>query len=79
MLLYSSIILGFDISVFLSLSQLFTDRCPKTCENFKSLCIGDKIESKRRPSAPLQLSFKDSIFHRIVPNGWIQGGGKKTR
>jgi hypothetical protein len=26
---------------------------------------------------PLELTYKNSIFHRIVPNGWVQGGGTK--
>ncbi|XP_065057300.1 peptidyl-prolyl cis-trans isomerase slr1251-like [Rhopilema esculentum] len=55
------------------LIELFTDKCPKTCENFKQLCIGEK-EEKERHSPPLSLTYKRSIFHRIVPNGWIQGG-----
>ena len=54
--------------------QLFTDKCPKTCENFKQLCIGDKEEGDRH-SPPLQLSYKNCIFHRVVGNGWIQSGG----
>lgn len=53
--------------------ELFTDKCPKTCENFKQLCIGDKEEGDRH-SPPLQLSYKNCIFHRVVGNGWIQSG-----
>jgi len=53
--------------------ELFTDKCPKTCENFKQLCIGYKEDSSsQNPS--LHLSYRSSIFHRIVQNGWIQGG-----
>jgi len=53
--------------------QLFSDVCPKTCRNFKALCTGEAGLSKSN----LELSYKASIFHRVVPNGWLQGGGKK--
>ncbi|ESO85751.1 hypothetical protein LOTGIDRAFT_195649 [Lottia gigantea] len=51
--------------------ELFTDVVPKTCSNFKSLCIGDKGTCIETDS---KLSYADTLFHRIVPNGWIQGG-----
>eukprot|EP00112_Aurelia_sp_Birch-Aquarium-sp1_P017697 Seg413.8 transcript_id=Seg413.8/GoldUCD/mRNA.D3Y31 product="Problable inactive peptidyl-prolyl cis-trans isomerase-like 6" protein_id=Seg413.8/GoldUCD/D3Y31 len=53
--------------------ELFKDKCEKTCENFKQLCIGNQQEGERN-DPPLTLTFKNSLFHRIVPNGWIQGG-----
>eukprot|EP00794_Sanderia_malayensis_P000553 gene553-1210_t len=53
--------------------ELFSNQCPKTCENFKQLCIGDKV-AKDDNGMPLPLTYQNSIFHRIVPNGWIQGG-----
>lgn len=37
---------------------------PKTCDNFRVLCSGEVKE----------FSYKKSIIHRIVPNGWIQAG-----
>ncbi|NXA38451.1 PPIL6 protein, partial [Eudromia elegans] len=61
---------------FLSLVlQLFSDTCPKTCENFRALCTGG-ITS---PSSGLHLTYKNSVFHRVVKNGWIQGGGASGR
>ena len=40
--------------------ELFNDVVPKTAENFRSLCIGDKgIGKKGRP-----LHYKGCIFHR---------------
>ncbi|KAK6628135.1 hypothetical protein RUM44_010618 [Polyplax serrata] len=45
--------------------QLYSDLLPRTCENFKCLCLGSR--------GPL-LSYKGSRIHRIVKNGWIQGG-----
>ncbi|CAK8671560.1 putative inactive peptidyl-prolyl cis-trans isomerase-like 6 [Clavelina lepadiformis] len=52
------------------LFELFSDMCPKTCENFKALCTGEKGSL---PSG-LQLHYLNTPIHRVVPNGWIQGG-----
>ncbi|NXD08229.1 PPIL6 protein, partial [Nothocercus nigrocapillus] len=57
------------------LFELFSDVCPKTCENFRVLCTGG-ITS---PSSGLHLTYKNSVFHRVVTNGWIQGGGASGR
>ena len=54
--------------------QLFTDVVPKTCENFKALITGEKGKS---PLSDYNLHYLNSLFHRIVRNGWIQGGGNK--
>jgi len=56
----------------LLLLQLFSDIVPKTCANFRALCTGECGES---PSSEFKLHYDGSIIHRIVPNGWIQGGG----
>ncbi|KAM9553818.1 putative inactive peptidyl-prolyl cis-trans isomerase-like 6 isoform 2-T2 [Salvelinus alpinus] len=52
------------------LFELFTELCPKTCKNFQALCTGEAGLSQ----SDLLLSYKGSVFHRVVPNGWIQGG-----
>lgn len=51
--------------------QLFSDVCPKTSKNFEALCTGEEGLSE----SGLPLHYKRSLFHRIVPNGWVQGGG----
>ncbi|NWS44188.1 PPIL6 protein, partial [Probosciger aterrimus] len=52
------------------LFELFSDACPRTCENFRALCAGGaKSRSDGR-----ELTYKNSLFHRMVKNGWIQGG-----
>ncbi|KAL4661054.1 peptidyl-prolyl cis-trans isomerase-like 6 [Arapaima gigas] len=50
--------------------QLFLELCPKTCKNFEALCTGER---GLLPS-DTPLSYKGSVFHRVVPNGWVQGG-----
>jgi len=53
------------------LIELFSDSVPKTCENFKELCTGEKGEST---GTEYKLHYKDSLIHRVQKNGWIQGG-----
>ena len=43
------------------LFELFFDKCPKTAENFRSLCVGDKGNG---PVTGKPLHFKGSTFHR---------------
>lgn len=53
--------------------ELYKNLCPQTCANFVALCTGEKGHA---PTSNTRLSYVNSIFHRIVPNGWIQGGGE---
>uniref|UniRef100_A0A3P8QLB5 PPIase cyclophilin-type domain-containing protein n=1 Tax=Astatotilapia calliptera TaxID=8154 RepID=A0A3P8QLB5_ASTCA len=50
--------------------ELFSDICPKTSKNFEGLCTGEQGLSQ----SGFPLCYKGSLFHRIVPNGWVQGG-----
>ncbi|NWH53763.1 PPIL6 protein, partial [Fregata magnificens] len=52
------------------LFELFSDACPRTCENFRALCTG----GAKSPRDGRELTYKNSLFHRLVKNGWIQGG-----
>jgi peptidylprolyl isomerase len=55
--------------------ELYADTVPRTAENFRCLCTGEKGLSR---VSGLPLSYKGCTFHRIVP-GFMIGGGDITK
>jgi peptidylprolyl isomerase len=50
--------------------ELFDDTCPITTKNFRELCRGGHGTT----AGGKDMSYKGSVFHRIIPGFMLQGG-----
>jgi peptidylprolyl isomerase len=48
--------------------ELFQQKVPKTCENFRCLCTGEKSTAFKA------YTYKNSVIHKIIPGFILQGG-----
>mmetsp|Transcript_12707 Transcript_12707/g.16517 ORF Transcript_12707/g.16517 Transcript_12707/m.16517 type:complete len:492 (+) Transcript_12707:95-1570(+) len=54
--------------------ELFKDTVPKTAENFRALCTGEKGNCTSPGNEDKPLSYKGCTFHRVIKDFMIQGG-----
>eukprot|EP00756_Hemistasia_phaeocysticola_P027091 Hpha_TRINITY_DN16099_c2_g14::TRINITY_DN16099_c2_g14_i1::g.119009::m.119009/K05864/PPID, CYPD; peptidyl-prolyl isomerase D len=52
--------------------ELFYDAAPRTCENFRALCTGERGHVPDHPE--VAMCYAGSVFHRVIAGFMIQGG-----
>ena len=49
---------------------LYSDTVPRTAENFRCLCTGERAGT----ISGLPLSFRRSLMHKVIPRSLVEGG-----
>lgn len=52
--------------------ELFDDITPKTCKNFRQLCLGN--DGKKVEGTDIPMTYQKCSFHRVIAGFMIQGG-----
>jgi len=53
---------------------LHGNACPRTCENFRCLCTGERGSVRVGKKSQLRLHYKGTAFHKVLPGILCQGG-----
>lgn len=54
--------------------EMFDDKVPKTCENFRGLATGHGMDSGDSGDGRVFKPYMGTIFHRVIPGFMAQGG-----
>lgn len=54
--------------------ELFDEYCPKTCENFRTLCTGYEKKDDNGNAITEKMSYANSEIHRVVKGMYVQAG-----
>ena len=55
--------------------ELFDEYCPKTCDNFKALCVGhQKLDAESGNTLTEKVSYVNTEIHRVVKGMYVQAG-----
>lgn len=50
---------------------LYSDTVPKTAENFRCLCTGERGKNE---NGKVQLHFKRTLIHKVIPRNLLEAG-----
>jgi peptidyl-prolyl cis-trans isomerase B (cyclophilin B) len=54
--------------------QLFDEDVPKTCRNFRYLCVNNIVSQNNNSDTIKKSSYDNTTFHRVIKDFMIQGG-----
>lgn len=54
--------------------ELFDEYCPKTCANFRALCMGYEKKDDAGNAVTEKMSYAGTEIHRVVKGMYVQAG-----